>query len=134
MSNPGEADATPITSLAQLADELAAGCKPPAEFRIGTEHEKFGFAPIDLHPPPYSPRGIQAVLEGLQSEDFVPILDQGALIGLTGTGPESGASISLEPGGQLELSGAPLANLHQTRAEFIRHFKVRTQNTGVPIY
>ena len=122
MSNPGEADATPITSLAQLADELAAGCKPPAEFRIGTEHEKFGFAPIDLHPPPYSPRGIQAVLEGLQSEDFVPILDQGALIGLTGTGPESGASISLEPGGQLELSGAPLANLHQTRAEFIRHF------------
>jgi len=122
LSNPGEADATPIASLAQLAEDLAQGCKPPAEYRIGTEHEKFGFAPIDLHPPPYDPRGIKAVLEGLQSEHFIPILDQGALIGLKGIGPEAGASISLEPGGQLELSGAPLADLHQTKAEFIRHF------------
>ena len=122
MSNPGEADATPITSLAQLADDLAAGCKRPADFRIGTEHEKFGFAPIDLAPPLYFPKGIKAVLEGLQSEHFTPILDQGALIGLKGEGPEAGASISLEPGGQLELSGAPLADLHQTKHEFIRHF------------
>jgi len=122
LSNPGEADATPIVSLAQLAADLEAGCKPPAAFRIGTEHEKFGFAPFDLHPPPYSPRGIQAVLEGLQSEHFSPILDHDCLIGLKGSGPDEGASISLEPGGQLELSGAPVADLHQTKAEFIRHF------------
>ncbi len=123
MSNPGETDDTPIESLAQLADELAAGNKPASEFRIGTEHEKFGFSRDDLSPPPYSPRGIQSVLEGLQSEDFEPILDRGVLIGLKGVGLEAGASISLEPGGQLELSGAPLPNLHQTRAEFARHFK-----------
>ncbi len=122
MSNPGEADTTPIVSLVQLAEDFAKGCKPREEFRIGTEHEKFGFGVIDEAPPPYAPRGIEAVLEGLQSEHFAPIMDRGALIGLKGSGPEEGASISLEPGGQLELSGAPLADLHQTREEFIRHF------------
>ena len=62
------------------------------------------------------------MLEGLETPDFTPILDQGALIGLKGEGANKGASISLEPGGQLELSGAPLADLHQTRAEFAAHF------------
>ncbi len=123
MSNPGEADTTPIGSLTQLAEDLAKGCRPIADFRIGTEHEKFGFSIYDLNPPPYSPGGIEAVLLGLQSEDFTPILDQGALIGLKGIGAEAGASISLEPGGQLELSGAPLVDLHQTREEFARHFR-----------
>ena len=55
MSNPGDADSTPITSLKQLADHLAVGCKPPSQFRLGTEHEKFGFRLADLATPPYEP-------------------------------------------------------------------------------
>ncbi|MGH7076678.1 MAG: glutamate--cysteine ligase, partial [Acetobacteraceae bacterium] len=65
MSNPGADDATPITSTADLAAYIAAGCKPQAEFRIGTEHEKFGFRLTDCAPPPYTPDGIRAVIEGL---------------------------------------------------------------------
>ena len=53
MSNPGDADSTPITSLKQLADYIVAGCKPAERFRIGTEHEKFGFRLADLAMPPY---------------------------------------------------------------------------------
>src|SRR5574340_373802 len=118
MSNPGEADATPITSTAQLAEYIAAGCKSRASSRIGTEHEKFGFRTADLAPPPYEPDGIRAVLEGLAKRGAEPILDQGRLIGLK----DGEAAISLEPGGQFELSGAPLATLHETRAELQRHF------------
>ena len=55
MSNPGDADSTPITSLQQLADYFAAGCKPAQHFRIGTEHEKFGFRLADRAAPPYQP-------------------------------------------------------------------------------
>ena len=122
MSNPGETDQTPISGVAPLAAYLAAGCKPPAAFRIGTEHEKFGFDDVTFLPPPYEPGGIRALLEGLRSPDWSPILDQGNPIGLSGDGPWAGASVSLEPGGQFELSGAPLANLHQTGAEFAAHF------------
>ena len=71
MSNPGDADSTPITSLKQLADYIAAGCKPAERFRIGTEHEKFGFRLADLAAPPYEPTdgqpgSIRGLLEGLQ--------------------------------------------------------------------
>ncbi len=82
MSNPGDADATPITSMRQLADYIAAGCKPPEAFRIGTEHEKFGFRLTDLAPPPYEPRGIEALLEGMAAAGGEPILDHGRIIGL----------------------------------------------------
>ena len=118
MSNPGDADSTPITSTRQLADYLAAGCKPKSEFRIGTEHEKFGFRRAGLVSPPYAPQGIQALLEGIGTAHGEPILDHGNIIGLK----QGSASISLEPAGQLELSGAPLADLHQTRAELEAHF------------
>ena len=123
MSNPGDADATPITSLRQLADHIAAGCKPPAEFRIGTEHEKFGFRTADLTPPPYAPAdgqpgSIRDLLAGLARFDGTPIADQGNTIGLK----QGSAAISLEPAGQLELSGAPLETLHDTRAELEQHF------------
>src|SRR4051794_21822279 len=101
MSNPGDADATPITSMQQLADYIAGGCKPPEAFRIGTEHEKFGFRRTDLAPPPYEPRGIKALLEGMSTSGGEPILDHGSIIGLK----QGAASISLEPAGQLELSG-----------------------------
>ncbi|MCK8785084.1 glutamate--cysteine ligase [Roseomonas sp. NAR14] len=122
MSNPGEADLTPIASVRQLADWFAAGSKPRADWRIGTEHEKFGFRRDDLAPPPYEPadgRGIRAMLEGLQALGWEPILDTGRVIGLK----RGDASVSLEPGGQFELSGAPLADLHETEVELNGHFR-----------
>ena len=120
MSNPGDSDATPIASIQQLADYIAAGCKPASEFRIGTEHEKFGFRRRDLLPPPYQPDGIRDTLEGLLGYGGEAILDSEQPIGIK---LGDGASVSLEPAGQLELSGAPLATLHETRDEFDLHFR-----------
>ena len=119
MSNPGDADTTPIESVAQLAAFIAEGCKPPARFRIGTEHEKFGFRRSDLSVPTYGCRGIRALLEGMAAEGGEPILDSGNPIGLK----QGGAAISLEPAGQLELSGAPLEDLHQAEAELSAHLR-----------
>ena len=121
MSNPSDADATPIASVQQLAASLAAGGKPKAEWRIGTEHEKFGFMRSSLRSPPYAPDGIRALLDGLSGPGWDEIPDAGLPIGLKGSGPNEGASISLEPGGQFELSGAPLATLHETKAELDGH-------------
>jgi glutamate--cysteine ligase len=123
MSNPGDADSTPITSIRQLADYIAVGCKPAGEFRIGTEHEKFGFRLPDLTPPPYVPAddhpgSIRDLLASVARGGGNPILDRGNIIGLR----VGDASISLEPAGQLELSGAPLESLHDTKAEFEAHF------------
>ena len=119
MSNPGEADLTPITSVRQLAEWFAQGSKPRSAWRIGVEHEKFGFRRGDLSPPPYEPRGIRAMLEGLQAHGWEPILDAGNPIGLK----RGEASVSLEPGGQFELSGAPLAELHAVAAELENHLE-----------
>ena len=119
MSNPGDADATPITSVRQLAEHIAVGCKPPAQFAIGTEHEKFGFVGPDLAIPPYAPDGIRALLEAMALNGWEPILDRGNPIGLKGPGY---AAISLEPAGQLELSGGLMPDLHATAAEFAAHY------------
>jgi glutamate--cysteine ligase len=133
MSNPGDADETPITSVRQLADYIAAGCKPPDQFRIGTEHEKFGFRLNDLAPPPYDPAdhhpaAIGALLENLIRFGGTAILDNGNIIGLK----QADASVSLEPAGQLELSGAPLDTLHQTKHELETHFQqVRAAAEGL---
>lgn len=123
MSNPGDADTTPITSVRQLAEYLAVGCKPREQFRIGTEHEKFGFRLPDLTPPPYLPAdghpgAIRDLLQSLERSGGDPIVDHGNVIGLR----QGDAAISLEPAGQFELSGAPLATLHDTRAELQAHF------------
>jgi glutamate--cysteine ligase len=117
MSNPGEGDLTPIATTSQLAAYLATGCKEPDRFRIGTEHEKFGFRLSDLTPPPYEPAGIRAMLEGIAADGWEPILDNGQPIGLT----KDGASISLEPAGQFELSGGLCRTLHETQAELDQH-------------
>ena len=124
MSNPGDADATPITSVRQMAEYLAAGCKPPDRFRIGTEHEKFGFRLPDLAPPPYEPAdghsaSIRDILTGLVRFGGAAILDGENIIGLK----QDSASVSLEPAGQLELSGAPLDTLHETKHELETHFE-----------
>jgi glutamate--cysteine ligase len=119
MSNPGEADLTPITSRRQLAEWFAAGSKPRDAWRIGTEHEKFGFRRAGFAAPGYEDHGIRAMLEGLQAKGWEPILDAGKPIGLK----RDGASVSLEPGGQFELSGAPVADLHATRVELAAHLR-----------
>lgn len=119
MSNPGEADLTPITSVRQLADWFAAGSKPRDAWRIGTEHEKFGFRRHGLAPPAYEDGGIRALLEGFMAFGWEPILDNGNPIGLK----RGAASISLEPGGQFELSGGPLADLHATQQELHQHLR-----------
>src|SRR5215213_8926763 len=120
MSNPGEADLTPISGPRQLAEWFAEGSKPRAQWGVGTEHEKFGFRRADLSPPPYEPDGIRAVLEDMAGRHgWTPILDEGKPIGLK----RGGASISLEPGGQFELSGAVLPDLHATRLELREHLR-----------
>jgi glutamate--cysteine ligase len=111
----------PIERHEQLAEYLADGCKPKDQWRIGTEHEKFGYCKDTLKPLPYAgDRSILAVLEGLRDgHGWDPLVEGGNLIGLT----KDGANISLEPGGQLELSGAPLETIHQTCDEVNDHLR-----------
>ncbi|WP_264211034.1 glutamate--cysteine ligase [Leisingera thetidis] len=111
----------PIERHEQLAEYLADGCKPKHAWRIGTEHEKFGYCKDTLKPLPYAgARSIQAVLEGLRDgHGWAPLTEGGNLIGLT----KDGANISLEPGGQLELSGAPLETIHETCDEVNAHLR-----------
>jgi len=111
----------PIERPEQLAEYLANGCKPKEEWRIGTEHEKFGYDKQTLLPLPYEgPTSIKAMLEGLRDAfGWNPIHEGDNIIGLE----MRGANISLEPGGQLELSGAPLATIHQTCDEVNEHLR-----------
>ena len=115
------ADATPIESIDQLTASLATGCKPKDQWRIGTEHEKFGFYRDGNSPVPYDgPNGVRALLEGMETLlGWNPIYDGDKIIGLAD--PIGGGAISLEPGGQFELSGAALETLHQTCREANTH-------------
>ena len=125
-----QSDPTPIESRDELVAWFEAGCKPAAEFRIGTEHEKFGFYEHDLAPVPYGgPRGIRALLEGLGARPgWAPIMDGEAIIGLFD--PQGGGAISLEPGGQFELSGAPVETLHDTENELRAHLDAANSVAG----
>jgi glutamate--cysteine ligase len=116
------AKSTPVNSRHELAAYLESGCKPAGQWKLGTEHEKFGYTLNDLRPLPYEgERGIRAILEGLADQfAWNPVLEDGRLIALI---DETGASITLEPGGQLELSGAILDNIHQTCTEVNTHLK-----------
>ncbi len=111
----------PIERIEQLAEYMASGCKPRDAWRIGTEHEKFGYCKDSLKPLPYDgPRSIRAMLEGLRDAfGWNPVLEGGNIIGLE----KDGANVSLEPGGQLELSGAMLETIHQTCDEVNQHLK-----------
>jgi glutamate--cysteine ligase len=120
-------DTTPITSRDELVGWLEAGSKGDAPLKLGTEHEKFPFYVDDLSPVPYEGRagkgGIGAILEGVrQMTGWAPIEDAGALIGLFDE--KGGGAISLEPGGQFELSGAPLGNVHETATELSAHLEL----------
>ena len=117
MSIP-QAGGGPISSRADLVAFIAAGCKPRAEWRIGTEHEKFVYSLTDHKPLPYDgPCSIRALLQGMTRFGWTPSLEGRNIIGLA----QNGATLSLEPGGQFELSGAPVQTVHQTCTEVNTH-------------
>ncbi len=108
----------PIESRDDLVAHLAKGSKPRDQWRIGTEHEKFVYDLRTFRPVPYAGKpGIRALLEGMQRFGWAPVMEGEHIIGLT----QNGASISLEPGGQFELSGAALRSVHETCAEVNLH-------------
>jgi len=120
MSGPSSVKEVPIGGRDELVDFLASGGKPAADWRIGTEHEKFGFRIDDLRPPTYEgERGIAALLQGLTRFGWQPVRENENLIALS----RESASVTLEPAGQLELSGAPLASIHDTCCETICHLR-----------
>lgn len=114
-------DTTPIESRDELVGWFEKGSKPRNQWRIGTEHEKFPFHLAGYSPVAYAgPRGIEALLRGMQGLLGWEAINDGAhIIGLAD--PVGGGAISLEPGGQFELSGAPLSNLHETCREVHAH-------------
>lgn len=110
-----------ISGKHTLVEYLESGCKPASEWKLGTEHEKFGFTRDDLRPLRYGgPRGIAAILEGLRQFGWQAVHESGKLIALT---MADGCSVTLEPGGQLELSGALRDNLHETCREVAEHLE-----------
>ena len=118
MSGPSTVKDAPISGRAQLVENLAQGEKPASAWRIGTEHEKFGFHLDDLRPPTWEgAQGIGMLLEGMTRFGWQRVLEEGKLIALL----RDNASVTLEPAGQLELSGAPLDDIHQTCAEVSQH-------------
>jgi glutamate--cysteine ligase len=120
MSSPSHVSDTPITARDQLVAYVAAGEKPKEDWRIGTEHEKFGFRLDDLRPPTFDgERGIEALLKGLTRFGWTPVEEKERVIALV----RDNASVTLEPAGQLELSGAPLECIHDTCSEVATHLK-----------
>ena len=120
MSSPSHVAETPVTHRDQLVAVIASGEKPRADWRIGTEHEKFGFRLDDLRPPTFEgERGIEALLTGLTRFGWEAVQEKGHTIALL----RDAASVTLEPAGQLELSGAPLESIHQTCVEVGTHLK-----------
>lgn len=121
MSGPSSASDRIISSIAELKEWMEIGCKPIDKWRIGTEHEKFGFDLDRRLPLAYGGgRGIEAMLDGLAATGWNKLYEGDNLIALT---KPDGSSVTLEPGGQLELSGAPLATIHETCAEISAHLK-----------
>ncbi len=120
MSAPPKFRGDPITDKRELVEYIAAGSKPKADWRIGTEHEKFVFDLKTLRTVSYeAPNGIGAILKGMLRFGWEPIEEHGNIIALA----KNGESITLEPGGQFELSGAPLQSIHQTCAEVGTHLR-----------
>jgi glutamate--cysteine ligase len=121
MSGPSSVAGPPITDKRQLIAFHESGNKPPAAWRVGTEHEKFVFRRADLRRVPYDgPDGIAALLNRMMRFGWQPVIEKGNIIALT---DGAGGSITLEPGGQFELSGAPLETIHQTCGEVHEHLR-----------
>ena len=129
MSVPSAAGSEIVSDKRQLVAYLESGCKPVAQWRIGTEHEKFAFHRENHGPLTYEePAGIRALLEGLKSFGWQGAYEGETLIGLT----REGCNVSLEPGGQVELSGAPRETIHQTCAELNEHL-AQVREVGNPL-
>jgi glutamate--cysteine ligase len=126
----GEEFSPRLESRADLIDAMAAGAKPEADWRIGTEHEKHVFYRNPLRPVPYpGPAGIRALLDAIEARTgWAPLDDRGLSIGLLD--PKRPGGISLEPGGQFELSGAPLRSIHETADELDQHMKLAKDIAG----
>ena len=132
MAAPSTGGGPLIESKTQLVEWFEAGNKPPEAWRIGTEHEKFAFRVDDHTPLSYdgSP-GIRDLLVGMQRFGWKPVFEDGNVIALSGV---NGANISLEPGGQFELSGAPVETLHQTCEEVQEHLRqIRAVNKDLGV-
>lgn len=131
MSAPAKPNVEPIHSKTQLVEYIAGGSKPREDWRIGTEHEKFVFHAGNNRPVAYEgENGIKALLQGLTEFGWEPVEENGNLIALT----QGQANITLEPGGQFELSGAPLLTVHHTCRETNEHLtqvKAIGQKLGV---
>ncbi|MBS0249245.1 MAG: glutamate--cysteine ligase [Proteobacteria bacterium] len=114
-------DMTPLESRDELVAWIEKGCKPKSEFRVGTEHEKFVFTLSDHKPVPYAGhQSIRALLDGMHGLlGWEPIMEGENIIGMFDV--TGGGAISLEPGGQFELSGAPVETVHQTCSELMAH-------------
>jgi glutamate--cysteine ligase len=119
----GEEDAPLIESRADLLEVMAVGGKPKSEWRVGTEHEKHVYRKAPLAPVPYAgDDGVHALLKGIEARTgWHPFFDRGNPIGLRNLGAVGG--ISLEPGGQFELSGAPQRTIHDAAAELDAHLE-----------
>ena len=128
-----QVDLRPIERRDELVDWLAQGAKPKSAFRIGTEHEKFVFTLEDHRPVPYEGRrGIRALLEGMQHLlGWQPITEGEHIIGLSDV--TGGGAISLEPGGQFELSGAQVETVHQTSSELMAHL-AQVREVAAPLH
>ena len=128
-----QVDLTPIERRDELVDWLAQGAKPKSAFRIGTEHEKFVFTLEDHRPVPYEGRrGVRALLEGMQHLlGWQPITEGEHIIGLSDV--TGGGAISLEPGGQFELSGAQVETVHQTSSELMAHL-AQVREVAAPLH
>ncbi|HEX3953917.1 MAG TPA: glutamate--cysteine ligase [Stellaceae bacterium] len=121
MSGPSSVEGPPITDKRQLVEYHESGNKPPAAWRVGTEHEKFVYRRADLKRAPYEgPDGIGALLQGMTRFGWKPVVEKGNIIALSN---DARCSITLEPGGQFELSGAPLETIHQTCEEVHEHLR-----------
>ncbi len=115
----------PIESRDELIAHFEAGCKPKSDWRIGTEHEKFPFHTADFSPVRYEgPSGIAALLQEMAKRfGWQPIYEGDNVVALKDPVCDFGGSITLEPGGQFELSGAPLRTVHETCDEVNHHLK-----------
>jgi glutamate--cysteine ligase len=114
-----------ITTIEALVAYLETGCKQPGEMLIGTEHEKFGWNGDTLARPEYTPNGIRELLRRFGEFGWTEILEDEVLVGLQ----RGRATITIEPGGQLELSGAPFEKVSQTADEFDEHMRELSQIT-----
>jgi glutamate--cysteine ligase len=116
----------PITSRDQLVTYFARGAKPKERWLIGVEHEKFPYRLANLAWPSYEePKGLRELMQGMQAYGWQPIMEGENVIGLTKKVGARGfdAAISFEPGGQIELAGAPWPTLHEANAEFHQHLQ-----------